>query len=110
MGFRRSKQTANEAKMWRDFLQTNEKLLQSTGVPISTYGSRKLFDYFLMHGCVHHQLDPTRFDIKVLSREQLGRLVEAVVQYFRAGFPDPGIAGPLVVFRDEIDRRAGRGK
>ena len=49
MNFRRSKHAAQEARAWRDFLEENATLLQASGVPISLYQSRELFDYLLIH-------------------------------------------------------------
>jgi hypothetical protein len=93
MSFRRSKTAAQEARAWRDFLQANAALLQASGVPISLYESRELFDDLLMHGYIDHHDDSTHFFVGGLSAEQREALVEVAARYLRAGFPNPGIGG-----------------
>jgi hypothetical protein len=106
MSFRRSKTAAQESRSYRDFVQANAALLLASGVPISLYESRDLFDDLLMHGHIDHHEDPTRFFIGQLSVDQLAALVETVVRYLRAGFPDPGIGGFMGgPTRDEVFRR-----
>jgi hypothetical protein len=106
MSFRRSKSAARSAREYRDFVQANAVLLQSSGVPISLYESRELFDDLLMHGYIDHHTDPTHFFVEQLSASQRAALVEIVVRYLRAGFPDPGIGGFMGgPTRDEVFRR-----
>jgi len=106
MSFRRSKTAARESRAWQDFLQANAALFQASGVPISLYESRDLFDDLLMHGYIDHHPDPTHFFVGELSDAQREALVEVVVGYLRTGFPDPGIVGfPGGPTRDEIFRR-----
>jgi len=93
MSFRRSKTAAQESRAWQEFLQANAALFQASGVPISLHESRDLFDDLLMHGYIDHHPDPTRFFVGQLSDAQREALVEVVVRYLRAGFPDPGIGG-----------------
>lgn len=93
MNFRRNKQSALDARAWRDFLQTHAALLHSSGVPASIYQSRAVFEYLLMHGAVDHYADPTRFKVEELSDVERERLVEVVVRYLQAGFGDPGVNG-----------------
>ncbi len=108
MSFRRSKAAARESRAWRDFLQANAALLQASGIPISLYESRELFDDLLMHGHIDHHEDATHFAVDQLSEIQRETLVEVAARYLRAGFPDPGIVdfmgGPK---REEIFRRFG---
>lgn len=109
MSYRRSKAAALAARAWRGFLQANAALLQASGVPISLYESRELFDDLLMHGYIDHHEDPTRFFVGELSDPQREALVEVVARYLLAGFPDPGIGGFMDgPMRQEIFRRAGR--
>lgn len=106
MSFRRSKTAVREARAYRDFVQANATLFQASGVPISLYESRDLFDDLLMHGYIDHHSDPTHFFVGRLSAEQRAALVEVVVLYLRAGFPDPGIGGFMGgPTRDEVFRR-----
>src|SRR6478672_7980184 len=106
MSFRRSKTAAREARAYRDFVQANAAMFQASGVPISLYESRELLDDLLMHGYIDHHPDPTHFFIGQLSDGQRAALVEVVVRYLRAGFPDPGIGGFMGgPTRDEIFRR-----
>lgn len=108
MGFRRNKASISESRAYQDFFLANEKLIESSGVPISLCERRELFDDLLMHGYIDHHDDPTHFSVEQLSTAQLDSLVEVVVAYLRAGFPDPGIAGIMGgLSRDEIFRRAG---
>jgi hypothetical protein len=108
MSFRRSKTAARESRAWRSFVQANAGLLQASGLPISLYQSRELFDDLLMHGYIDHHDDPTRFIVGQLSAGQQEALVEVVVRYLRTGFPDPGIGGFMGgAMRDEIFRRVG---
>lgn len=107
MAFRRSKTAARDARQWGDFLEQNATLLQATGVPISIYQSRELFDDLLMHGYLNHHDDPTHFFVGRLSSPQRDALIEVSARYLRAGFPDPGIGGFMGgSVRDEIVRRA----
>lgn len=106
MSFRRSKTATQTTREYHGFVQANSALFQASGVPISLYQSRELFDDLLMHGYIDHHPDPTRFFVGQLSAEQQAALVEVVVLYLRAGFPDPGIGGFLGGHaRDEIIRR-----
>jgi hypothetical protein len=106
MSFRRSKTVAQESRAWQDFLQANAALFHASGVPISVYQSRDLFDDLLMHGYIDHHPDPTRFFVSQLSDAQREALVEVAVRYLRAGFADLGIGGfPGGPTRDEIFRR-----
>jgi hypothetical protein len=102
MGFHSNKL---DRKRWRDFLQANALLLHASGLPISLYESRKLFDDFLMHG----YSGSTRFSVNGLSAVQREALVEVVVEYLRSGFADPGMSGLMGGdVGDEILRRAGQ--
>ena len=92
MSFRRVRQQANDAANWPRFLQTNRELLARAGVPPSIAESRALWDDLLMHGYVHHHLDPTHFSVRLLDSAQQAYLEEAIVCYLRAGFPDPGLS------------------
>ena len=106
MSFRRSKTVSRESRAYRDFVQTNAALFHASGIPISLYESRELFDDLLMHGYIDHHPDPTHFVVGQLSAEQRAALVEAAVRYLQAGFPDPGIGGFMGgPTRDEILRR-----
>lgn len=106
MSFRRSKSAAGESRAFRDFIQTNIALLQASGVPISLYESMDLFDDLLMHGCIDHHPDPTHFTVAQLSEVQQSALIEVVIRYLKAGFPDPGISGLFgSITADEIQRR-----
>jgi hypothetical protein len=93
MSFRRSKAAVRDVRAWQAFLQANASLLQASGVPLSIYQSRELFDDLLMHGYIDHHEDPTHFAIGQLSVKQWDALLDAAAQYLRAGFPDPGIGG-----------------
>jgi hypothetical protein len=107
MSFRRGKTTARESLAWMYFVEVNSSLLQASGVPISIYKSREMFDDLLMHGWIDHHSDPTHFSVEHLSQQQLEVLVEVIVEYLRFGFSDPGIVrfkrGPT---SKEIIRRA----
>ena len=92
MSFRRSKTATREARAYRDFVQANAALLQASGVPISVYDSRELFDDLLMHGYIDHHPDPTHFSVGQLSAGQRKVLAEVVARYLQAGFPDPGLS------------------
>ena len=108
MSFRRSKAAAQETRAWHDFLDSNAVLFQGSGVPSSLYRSRELFDDLLMHGYIDHHTDPTYFGVGQLSASQQATLIEVVVRYLQAGFPDPGIGGFMGgPIRDEILRRVG---
>jgi hypothetical protein len=107
MSFRRSKEAVSEGRAWQNFRQANAELLRSSGLPLSLYESRDLFDDFLMHGYIDHHEDATHFFIGQLSETQKALLVEVIVRYLRAGFPDPGITCFMDAVRDEILRRAG---
>jgi hypothetical protein len=48
MSFRRSKTATQSAREYPDFVQANSALFQASGVPISLYESRELFDDLLM--------------------------------------------------------------
>ncbi len=67
MSFRRSKTAARESRAYRDFVQANSALFQASGLPISLYESRELFDDLLMHGYIDHHPDPTHFNVGQLS-------------------------------------------
>jgi hypothetical protein len=92
VSFRRVRQQANDEANWRRFLQANGDLLARAGVPPSIAASRALWDDLLMHGYIHHHLDPTHFSVRLLDSAQQAYLEEAIVRYFRAGFPDPGLS------------------
>jgi hypothetical protein len=105
MSFRRSKTAAWEARAYRDFVQANISLFQASGVPISLYESRDLFDDLLMHGYIDHHPDPTHFFVGQLSADQRVALVKVMMRYLQSGFPDPGIGGFLGgPTRDEVLR------
>src|SRR5256885_1449065 len=108
MSFRRRKAAAQESRAWHDFLDSNAVLLQASGLPGALYQSRELFDDLLMHGYIYHHTDPTYFVVGQLSASQQEKLIEVVVRYLQAGFPDPGIGGFMGgPTRDEIFRRVG---
>lgn len=114
MSFRRSKTAVRESRVYREFVQANAVLFQASGVPISLYKSRELFDDLLMHGYIDHHPDPTHFFVGQLSAEQREALVEVTVRYLKAGFPDLGIGGFMggstrdeIVHRVQQDAEAG---
>ena len=91
MGFRRSKDAAKEAKNWSHFLAENRELLVRAGVPLSVFEQHEMFDDLLMHGYIDHHIDPTRFSVDELDPLQKECLIEAIVNYLRSGFGDPGL-------------------
>src|SRR5688572_19123998 len=88
-------------KAYRGFLQAKTDLLDASGLPISIYESRRLFDDFLMHAYSARR----HFSVDVLSVEQREALVKVAVRYLQAGFADPGICA-AICDHEEILRRA----
>src|SRR5436305_2904351 len=105
MSFRRSKTAAQEARAYRDFVQANAALLRASGVPISLYESRELFDDLLMHGYIDHHPDPTHFFVGQLSAEQREALVEDGVTNIRAGSPGPALDSRLPLLRRQLTNK-----
>ena len=91
MAFRRTKNAAEQKKKWSSFLAKNRDLLVLAGVPLSVFEQQEMFDDLLMHGYIDHHTDPTRFCVDELNALQRECLVEVIVNYLRAGFPDPGL-------------------
>ncbi|HEV8581234.1 MAG TPA: hypothetical protein VGX68_19385 [Thermoanaerobaculia bacterium] len=106
MGFRRSKQTALEARNWRRFLEANRESLDQAGIPGTIYEFRERFDDLLMHGCLDHHPDATRFTTDELDERQRALLIEIIVRYLRAGFGNPGLGIFGSDIHNQILRRA----
>ena len=104
MSFRRSKEAAEDARRWRQFLNATGDLLARAGLPAAAYDSREWFDYLLMHGC-HPEV--TAFTVDQRDPHQQSLLVEAIAPYFRAGIDDPGLGIFGQETRAEILRRSG---
>ena len=110
MSFRRNKHRANDERTWRGFVQRHGRLLQASGVPVSIYESREMFDDLLMHGYIDHHEDPTRFGVNSLSAEQKSVLTEVVAAYLLAGFSDPGFGGFMTPIIEDARRRVAEFK
>ena len=110
MSFRRSKASAEQARMWKQFLVENQDLLICTGIPLSVFEHHHMFDDLLMHGYIDHHVDPTRFSVKELDAKQKECLVQTIVNYLRSGFNDPGLGIFGHDMHEEIRRRAKEGK
>lgn len=50
MGYRRSKQSADEKRCYETFCKANGDLIQQIGLPGLVYEDENSFVYFLMHG------------------------------------------------------------
>jgi hypothetical protein len=104
MTFRRTKRAAHATQDWQRFLHSNHDALERTGVPLSIYESREMFEDLLMHGYIDHHEDLSHFAVRELSEEQRSLLVDVVVAFVRS-FGDPGLAIFPHEVQEEIRRR-----
>jgi hypothetical protein len=95
MTFRRSKDDAGKARVWRNFRLSQRQLFDEAGLPGVLSEDQDAFDYFLMHGYLPMpggHADGTRFNAS--QRDRLDRLAALYVEQFG----DPGISlGPRLV-------------
>jgi hypothetical protein len=86
MGYRRKKQEAKEKRRWNSFVLKNESLIRETGLTMPVIETEDHWADFLMHGCLDHHEDPTRFDVDELNEKQYEKLKELIRKYYEAGY------------------------
>ena len=91
MGYRKSKNGLVGERRWSTFCIDNRDLIAIVDLPSQVVETQERFEDFLMHGCLDHHNDPTKFSVNKLDSAKLEKLRELVDRYFEAGYFDPGL-------------------
>jgi hypothetical protein len=83
---RKSPQKAAARREWERFVNSNQPVIASTGLPDSIFSSVDHFDTFLSHGCLDQHVDPSSFRVEALNSTQYDALVTLTESYFAAGY------------------------
>jgi hypothetical protein len=109
LGFRRSPDTVQAARVWRRFLDAQAALLRAAALPSAVTESRERWDDFLMHAYLDHHDDPSHFTVDKLDEAQYQALVQLTVAYLEA-FYDGGerAATPIALRTEDQDALRAR--
>ena len=105
MSYRRSPETLDDSRVWRQFVEANTHLLTTAGLPAWVTESHDRWADFLMHGHLDHHPDPARFTVDQLSDAEYGAVVRLAEAYFAAGY---GFFSPMALRRGGAEQLQAR--
>ena len=86
MGFRRKKSDVTRQRQWKNFLTSNQIIIEQAGLPETVTETLDRFLDFLMHGYIDHHDDPEKFTVNHLDDNEYGELMELLNRFCTAGF------------------------